>query len=179
MRVLGLVIHATYATEVLAFGRDPSDLFQEHDSPQEAVNEQRWQKAQQRTPSQRHCPPGTGPAAVSLSPRGHFSNEELATLCLRILQDLNFLSKAGLRGLGYPQGPFLPSCAPPPPPRCLLSTALLLEARAGLACRQGLPRMCEAGSSGEPAECVTRSKARACQFMHKDPWVARLPEGRV
>lgn len=98
MRVLGLVIHATHSTEVLAFGRDPSDLFQEHDSPQETVNEQKRQKAQQRTQSQRHCPPGTGPAAVSLSPRGHFCNEELATLCLRILRDLNFLSKAGLAG---------------------------------------------------------------------------------
>lgn len=34
-------------------------------------------------------------------------------------------------------------------------------------------------SAVEHAECVTEPETRACQFMHKDPWVALLLGGRV
>ena len=61
---------------------------------------------------------GSGPRCWLCVLRGHFCSEESATLWLRPSRDLNFLSKAGLAGVGCLKGPFLPLPTPPAPPVC-------------------------------------------------------------
>ena len=75
------------------------------------MDEQRQWKAQQWTQSRRSGP-GSGPRSWVCLLQKHFHSEEMATLWLRPSQDLTFLSKADLAGMGCLKGLFISTPVP-------------------------------------------------------------------